>query len=241
MGSSTGLQAPIRRCPCFGAFLQWCIRRTLIEHNPIAGYGLPVKLKARERVLNDDELVTIVRLTFESADQYHRLVALLVLTGQRRNEFRPCRMDVDQRWNLTIPAQVAKNGRQHCIPLPSTALKIIASIPRTSRYLFPLPSDPHKTHQSWSYMKRRFDQLCGFSDWTLHDLRRTFSTNVAKWQLAPPHVVERILNHTNPASLGGHIAQIYNRHAYFPEMEACLRDHERRLLQLLEADARRAA
>ena len=142
---------------------------------------------------------------------------------------------------LTIPAQVAKNGRQHCIPLPSTALKIIASIPRTSQFLFPLPSDPHKTHQSWGCMKRRFDRLCGFSDWTLHDLRRTFSTNVAKWQLAPPHVVERILNHTNPASLGGHVAQIYNRHAYFPEMQACLRDHERRLLQLLEADARRAA
>jgi hypothetical protein len=34
-------------------------------------------------------------------------------------------------------------------------------------------------------MKRRSDRLCGFSDWTLHDLRRTFSTNVAKWQLAP--------------------------------------------------------
>jgi integrase len=225
----------------FGAFLQWCIRRTLIEHNPIAGYGLPVKLKARERVLSDHELVTIVRLTFASSDQYHRLVALLVLTGQRRNEFGRAEWTWMKDGTLTIPAEVAKNGRQHCIPLPATALKIIAGIPRTSRYLFPLPSDPEKTHQSWSYMKRRFDQLCGFSDWTLHDLRRTFSTNVAKWQLAPPHVVERILNHTNPASLGGHIAQVYNRHAYFPEMQACLRDHECQLLQLLESDARRAA
>jgi integrase len=151
-----------------GAFLQWCIRRTLIEHNPIAGYGLPVKLKARERVLNDDEVVRIARLTFGSSDQYHRLVGLLVLTGQRRNEFGRAEWTWIKDGTLTIPAQVAKNGRQHCIPLPSTALKIIAGIPRTSRYLFPLPSDPEKTHQSWSYMKRRFDRLCGFSDVDRH-------------------------------------------------------------------------
>lgn len=224
-----------------GAFLQWCIRRTLIPHNPIAGYGLPVKLKPRERVLNDVELRTVIRLTFQSADQYHRLVALLVLTGQRRNEIGRAEWTWLKDQTLTIPAHVAKNGRQHTIPLTKTALAIISHIPQTSTYLFPLPSDPTKTHQSWSYMKRRFDELCGFSDWTLHDLRRTFSTNVAKWQLAPPHIVERILNHTNPASIGGQIAQIYNRHAYFPEMQDCMSRYEARLLRLFEDGIQRVA
>ena len=138
-----------------GAFLQWCIRRTLIQHNPIAGYGLPVKLKARERVLNDDELLTVARLTFQSPEQYHRLVALLVLTGQRRNEIGRAEWAWLNEQTLVVPAHVAKNGRQHTVPLADTALNIIATIPRTSRYLFPLPSDPNKTHQSWSYMKRR--------------------------------------------------------------------------------------
>jgi integrase len=225
----------------FGAFLQWCVRRTLIQHNPIAGYGLAVKLKARERVLSDDELRTIMRLTFQATEQYHRLVALLVLTGQRRNEIGRSEWTWLKDETLTIPAHVAKNGRQHTIPLTKTAMAIVATIPRGSRYLFPLPSDPSKTHQSWSYMKRRFDELCGFSDWTLHDLRRTFSTNVAKWQLAPPHVVERILNHTNPASIGGQVAQIYNRHAYFPEMCVCMSRYEACLLSLLTDQTRNVA
>ena len=103
-----------------------------------------MKLKARERVLNDDELPTIVRLTFASADQCHRLVVLLVLTGQRRNEFGRAERTWMKDGALTIPAEVAKNGRQHCIPLPATALKIIAGIPRTGRFLFPLPSAPRR-------------------------------------------------------------------------------------------------
>jgi integrase len=118
----------------FGAFLQWRLRRTLIQHNPIAGYGLPIKLKPRERVLSDHELQTIMRFTFQSSEQYHRLVALLVLTGQRRNEIGRSEWTWLKDETLTIPAHVAKNGRQHTIPLTKTAVAIIGTIPRGSRY-----------------------------------------------------------------------------------------------------------
>jgi integrase len=46
--------------------------------------------------------------------------------------------------------------------------------------------------------------------WTPHDLRRTFATRVA--ELTPPHVVEKLLNH----SIQG-VAAIYNRHDYRDE------------------------
>ena len=31
--------------------------------------------------------------------------------------------------------------------------------------------------------KNEFDRLCGVSDWVIHDLRRTFATKIAEWQL----------------------------------------------------------
>lgn len=47
--------------------------------------------------------------------------------------------------------------------------------------------------------------------WTLHDLRRTFSTTLNNMGIAP-HVVEQLLGHT----LGGVMA-VYNRSQYLPE------------------------
>ena len=33
-------------------------------------------------------------------------------------------------------------------------------------------------------------------DWTLHDLRRTYRTNLSRLKV-PPHIAERLLNHTS--------------------------------------------
>lgn len=52
------------------------------------------------------------------------------------------------------------------------------------------------------------------TDYTLHDLRRTFATGLAKLGVTGT-MIERCLNHTVPG-----VAGIYNRHAYAPEMAA---------------------
>jgi integrase len=56
-------------------------------------------------------------------------------------------------------------------------------------------------------------------DWTLHDLRRTAATGMARLKI-PPHVVERILNHTGGTIRG--VAAVYNRFAYLEERRAAL-------------------
>ncbi|CAK8737402.1 hypothetical protein SODG_001125 [Sodalis praecaptivus] len=49
------------------------------------------------------------------------------------------------------------------------------------------------------------------SQWTVHDLRRTFATKLNDIGVAP-HVVEQLLGHAMPGVMG-----IYNRSQYLPE------------------------
>ena len=61
-----------------------------------------------------------------------------------------------------------------------------------------------------------FDEaLEGVHPYTLHDLRRTFSTVHAKLG-TPLHVTEKLLNHVS-GSISG-VAAVYNRHSYLEEM-----------------------
>jgi integrase len=68
------------------------------------------------------------------------------------------------------------------------------------------------------------------SPWTLHDLRRTAATGMARLNI-PPHVVDRILNHTSGSIRG--VARIYNRHAYLEERRAALEAWSRFLISLV--------
>jgi integrase len=55
--------------------------------------------------------------------------------------------------------------------------------------------------------------------WTLHDLRRTAATGMARLNI-PPHVVDKILNHSGGTIRG--VAAVYNRFAYLEERRAAL-------------------
>jgi integrase len=65
---------------------------------------------------------------------------------------------------------------------------------------------------------------------TLHDLRRTFSSKCAEWQVASPDIIERLLGHTTALSP---IARVYNRWHYLPEMRTALERYEKKLAELL--------
>ena len=55
--------------------------------------------------------------------------------------------------------------------------------------------------------------------WILHDLRRTAATGMARLN-TPPHLVDKILNHTSGSIRG--VAAIYNRHSYLEERRSAL-------------------
>jgi integrase len=61
--------------------------------------------------------------------------------------------------------------------------------------------------------------LVEIAPWTLHDLRRTAATTMARLKV-PPHICDRILNHQSGTIRG--VAKIYNRFEYLDERRAGL-------------------
>jgi integrase len=83
--------------------------------------------------------------------------------------------------------------------------------------------DPSRPFNGFRRAKDNLDKVLGIEHFTLHDLRRTFSSNMARLGV-PIHVTEKMLNHQS-GSFGG-IAGVYNRHGYMEEMEAALQHYE---------------
>ena len=212
-------------------FFNWSVARRYITHSPMAGMSLPAKPGERDRVLTDAELAAVYRAAADMSHPFGYIVLLCIHTGLRRGEVGALKWSYITQETITIPAELAKNGEVHMIP--NLIGNNLLLIPKTSDYLF--PSHAGTPFSAWSKNKRRLDARCGVADWVLHDLRRTFSTKMAEWQIAPPHVTERLLNHT-VGSLTP-IARVYNRWNYLAEMRDALERYEKRLAQLLRDHA----
>ena len=203
-------------------FFNWCVERGLIEQSPCVAIRRPAKQVSRDRVLGNDELSKIWHGGAQLGYPFGRIVQLLILTGQRRGEVSGMRwQDIDfenQIWS--IPAEMNKSNRPHTVPLTEMTIEILNEIPRLSdQFVFPARGLSSTTFSGFSKSKRQLDQLMTIDDWRLHDLRRTLATNLARLSV-PPHVVERILNHST-GILGG-VAGIYNRFEYLDEMRLAL-------------------
>lgn len=114
-------------------------------------------------------------------------------------------------WIWTVPKEHSK-----------TREKIVRSIPEAIRpWLEELKRETGKTglllgedrtRQAVSLKGRRlFKDFHHNEPWTLHDLRRTFSTGLNNMGIAP-HIVELLLGHALPG-----VMAIYNRSLYLPE------------------------
>ena len=126
-----------------------------------------------------------------------------------------------------------KNRRTYAFPLGALAQSLLS--PPTefqSKFIFPARGKTSSCFNGWSKSKRQFDNSSGITDWTLHDLRRTFATNLAQLGVAP-HVIERLLNHVTGTISG--VAAICNRAKYFDEMALAVQQWESRLVEILNA------
>ncbi|UIY40827.1 tyrosine-type recombinase/integrase [Methylobacterium radiotolerans] len=205
------------------AMFTWAMGEGLAEGNPVVGTNKPADEKARDRVLNETELRAIWRACRD--DTYGRIVRLLLLTGQRRDEVGSMS---EGELNLaaavwTIPAQRTKNGLVHEVPLSRPALEILATQPRIEGRSL-LFGHGVGAFSGWSNSKKRMDKRIASSGivmppWRLHDLRRTAATGMAGIGVLP-HVVEAVLNHISGTKAG--VAGIYNRATYASEKREAL-------------------
>ena len=212
----------------------WAIERDLVESNPCADISKPATVRSREHVLEPSELTKVYAAASEMSYPFGPMVQLLVLTAQRRNEVASMKWDqidfASATW--TIPAQLTKSNRTHCLPLSQPALAILRALPRIHDDLvFTSAGQDGRVFSGFSKAKRRLDEKSQVSGWTLHDLRRTTATELARLG-TEPHIVERILNHTT-GILGG-VAGIYNRFSYLPEMREALELWGRRVKLVVE-------
>jgi integrase len=153
----------------------------------------------------------------EHLGDFGRIVRLCILTGQRRGEISLIRPEWLRSNALIIPASIAKNKREHTIPLTPQARALSLQAPFAVG--------------NWGRKKNALDKLSAVTGWVLHDLRRTFSTMLAELQI-PPHVIEKILNHVSGKDALSPLAAIYNRASYMNEMREALAKYEAHLTYL---------
>jgi integrase len=208
------------------AMFNWAIREGYdIPGNPVFGSNRPAEPKSRTRVLTDSELADIWRACGD--DDYGRIIKLLALTGQRRDEVGSmCWAEIDSDAKLwTIPGARTKNHREHTVPLSDAALALIETVPaRKDRdHVF---GNGKGGYSGWSKSKIALDQRIAkarkkpLPAWRLHDLRRTASTVMADRLGVQPWINEAVLNHVSGHRAG--VAGVYNRARYEGEMREAL-------------------
>src|ERR671938_1883083 len=79
--------------------------------------------------------------------------------------------------------------------------------------------DGRTVFQGYGKAKAKLDAVSGVSDWTLHDLRRTVVSGMARLGIAP-HVADKILNHQSGTISG--VAAVYQRHEFLKERREAL-------------------
>ena len=207
--------------------LNWCVKRGFLETSPLP--PLSFRLEPRSNVVSDDDLAVIWERAIETGYPYGTIVQLLILTGQRRGEIAALRrswLDDDQ---IVFPAGFTKNKREHRLPISAMVEEVITSVPDTGDLLFPARGSETRSFNGWGKSKERFDKPLSIDHYTLHDLRRTFSSNLARLG-TPIHVTEKLLNHISGTVSG--VAAVYNRYSYLNEMREALLTHEAHLGEL---------
>ena len=200
-------------------FFNWCIGRGILEVSPCSGITAPAREQARHRVLSDEELAHVIKAARRVGFPFGSIVEVLALTGQRRDEVGRMGWEhLDLRRKIwVIPGEHAKNGKPHLVQLSRPVLSILDTVPKTGDLVF--SGDGKTVFQGYSKAKTRLDSLSGVKDWTLHDLRRTVVSGMARLGVAP-HVADKILNHQSGTISG--VAAVYQRHEFLKERERAL-------------------
>jgi len=229
------------------AFYTWAMPRLdRLPANPCRDAGRPPKSKPRDRVLTDAELAGLWKIAEKEALPWGAGLKLLILTGARRSEvFQADRCEFDlttRQW--TIPAERAKNGLPHIVPLSDAAIAAIRSIPEVQGKpkLFPSGTNDELGTTGYSKARARFrkslDEVLERAEgehWTLHDIRRTVATGLQRLGVRF-EVTEAVLNHVS-GSKGG-IAGVYQRHDWKTEKRDALTAWARHLQKVVQTARR---
>jgi integrase len=112
-----------------------------------------------------------------------------------------------------------KSKRRHTIPIAPLVRELLEHRGRAGLYF------PNKHGEAFTYatnLDRNFRKECGVEEWCLHDIRRTFATQMQRLGVRI-EVTERLLDHKR---LTGGLIGVYQRHNYLKEMTEALALYE---------------
>jgi integrase len=187
--------------------------------------------RARTRVLSDDE-IRILWPVLDEAGTFGALVKSLLLTAQRRDEAaNMCRGEIGKDGVWTIPAERYKTKKPNFVPLSQAAIAVIDAQPKAEDCDYVFPSSAGTPFSAFGKNKAALDKavlgamrrhapkgskVAPMPNWTLHDLRRTGKTLMARAGVRPD-VSERVLGHV----IRG-VEATYDRHSYADEKRDAL-------------------
>jgi integrase len=195
------------------AFIRWAHRKHYIDGNPMERMQTPEGSKSKTRVLSDKEIKKVWAACPD--DPFGRIVRLLIFCGQRVGETSKITPEMIEKDTIRLPAELCKNGKEHVFPFPKMA----------KPYLHDL------TYNGFSKAKARLDKESGVSNYTLHDLRRTYASKMASLGV-PLHVIERLLNHISGTFSG--IVGVYQHYDFLPEMRDAVKRWDTYLQTILK-------
>jgi integrase len=227
-----------RTAALLGQLFKFGIQRHIVRATPVQLLFRPGgKEKPRKRTLSEEELKAYLAdpKACTRFDRLAHVINVLLLTGQRRGELAAARWsDIDfARATWVIPDENAKNEEGHLVPLSSWAVeefKVLEALAHRSPWVLPAHEarehlDPKQLTRSLAKCLERF-KARGIEPFTLHDLRRTCRTGLARLKVEP-HIAERVLNHRQPGIIG-----VYDRAEYLEEKRAALEKWAAHLAEL---------
>ena len=229
-----GRFAADRALAAMSAFYSWALDKDHCDAAPVLRIKSRSGNSARDRTLSPQELAEVWRAAdARGEDDYGRIVKLLILTGQRREEVGSLAwaevVENGGGIRLELPGARTKNHLPHIVPLNALALAQVPARPDRddpAARTMVFGRRAHTGFTGWSKAKAELDEATaaarerkGIKEpmpaWRLHDLRRTFVTLVGEQGFAPPHVIEAIVNHVSGHKAG--VAGVYNKAVYWEE------------------------
>lgn len=221
----------------------WAVREgriyTRLETNPAANLMKPKKTEERDRYLNEDEIKLFFKAVDGQDDTFTQCLTLTLYTGTRRTESAHMTWGEYNHKNghWLIPGVRTKNEDPLLLPLPRTMQDLLDERKKVcgdGSYVFrAVQADKPITGFSkyQNRLRERMNEIATeeagrpveIPNWTIHDLRRTLSTNLNglldkdERALVPFEIVERITNHRM-----GKVQRTYNHHPYMIEKRQAL-------------------
>jgi integrase len=214
------------------AFNWYAIRDEQFSAPVVRGMGrIKPKERARTRVLSDEEIRAIWPV-LGRIGTFGAFVRMLLLTAQRHGEVaRMTHKEIGDDGIWAIPAERYKTKRPNFVSLSKAALVVIEAQPKSDDCDYVLPSRANTPFSRSGKSKAKLDKAVlaaikkrakkgakvePLPNWTLHDLRRTAKTLMARAGVRPD-ISERVLGHAIKGVEG-----TYDRHSYAEEKRDAL-------------------